>query len=295
MWTEIQYVTTGLTLVAFIAAAGVALFSREKRSKADLIETAPLKERPALVEQVLRDEHIDVGSVPPRQRPAVIIEILRARARRYQTNAIVICFVATLTAVIAIYSIYRGNAATPARQAGNQQISGSANTPAVSTEAELAVNPLKIPSQLQTAEQPGEENIQSTSGLCALLTKGPPTEQPADTWGSTIRLSWVVPDSEIATHFQAPIPKCEGDRTVWGCKWTGTDRTVFEKTYSLLKREVTSCVGKELIHSEKTHANWSTAWLSQYMTVLELERPNETVEFELYPYLLSVRQNREPR
>jgi hypothetical protein len=109
MWKAIQYVTSGITLVAFVVAAAVFLFSRSSRSKAHLVQTAHLKDRSTLVEQALKDELVNVEAVPPDERTVVILEILRTRARRHQANAIVICFAAALATAIAAYSISRSS------------------------------------------------------------------------------------------------------------------------------------------------------------------------------------------
>jgi len=59
MWNAVQYVTSGLTLVAFALAACVAIIPGPKRATAELIEKAPLEQRGPLVHKVLVQEDID--------------------------------------------------------------------------------------------------------------------------------------------------------------------------------------------------------------------------------------------
>lgn len=302
MWNTIQYVTSGLTLVAFIAAAGISLFSRAKRSRADVIETARPKDRGALVEQALKDEHVNVEAVPPDERAGVILEILRTRARRYRINAIVICFVATLTSAIAVYSVYQSSAvpalaASREREVTHEPVSVDIQS-ASPANRDVASRPTALPST-QSTPQPEEPPKAELIGLCSFLQNGAPTERSPAEWSNMLGLRWVMPNERAdiphEIPFQTPVPECESVSSAWGCKWTGTRRDAFEQTYRLAKQDIIGCIGREEKSAVTESGWWRAVWQhpSDRITVLELERPNEGIEFEIYPYQLTILQNRE--
>lgn len=165
MWSAIQFVTSGLTLVAFAIAAGISMYSRFNRAKADLIEKARPEERAALVQQVLVREDLDPRGMTPDKQFELAVHKTRARAERYRTNAVVVCFVATLIAVVALYSIsHSGFAASVARVPTDLQNPASPNERSV-IEGEIAKKLPQMVGSTGTFSQTVEPAIKSSKRI----------------------------------------------------------------------------------------------------------------------------------
>lgn len=107
MWNAILYISSGITLTAFIIAVAAWVYRLKLLEKGTLIRTAPAKERSRLVEDALEVFHIETGALTKQQQYELAIEQIRARALRYTIAAIVVVVVALLAAGIASFAIYR--------------------------------------------------------------------------------------------------------------------------------------------------------------------------------------------
>src|SRR5580700_10050679 len=89
-WEAIKYVSSGVTLVAFIAAIVLAIYRRTLLSRERLIELAPADERAQLVKSTLQ-EFFDVKTDRLSEDHAydLAMEQIRARSRRYLINALI--------------------------------------------------------------------------------------------------------------------------------------------------------------------------------------------------------------
>lgn len=89
-WEAIKYVSSGVTLLAFIAAIVLQIYRRTLLSRERLIELAPAAERARLVKSTLQ-EFFDVDTARMSEDHAyqLAMEQIRARSRRYLVNAFV--------------------------------------------------------------------------------------------------------------------------------------------------------------------------------------------------------------
>src|SRR5690349_1648231 len=78
----IQYVSTGLTLAAFVAALVASLIRRRMKSRERLIALVSERERPALVMRILEDLHVSAEGLPDPDRAALAKQELHLRSSR---------------------------------------------------------------------------------------------------------------------------------------------------------------------------------------------------------------------
>jgi len=87
MLQAIQYVTGGLTLVAFIAAIFAIILRGKIEERRRRIETIPSKNRI----QAARDEaeffHVDISKLPPERMFEIVMEQIKRRAQRFKIVA----------------------------------------------------------------------------------------------------------------------------------------------------------------------------------------------------------------
>src|SRR5882724_5918626 len=104
-WEAIQYVSSGLTLVAFFAAIAAATYRLRLRREEELIKSAPEKQRAELIQTALEFFRIDSSKLTKQQQYDLALRQVRERARRFQTSAIVICFGCVVFLLATIYAI----------------------------------------------------------------------------------------------------------------------------------------------------------------------------------------------
>jgi|GEM_PF-4879907 len=107
MWEAIKYVSSGLTLVAFIVAVGVSLYRKQIVEKGKLIRSAADKDRAPLIAKTLEFLEIKINSLTKDQQYKIALVQIEKRARRFAISAWVIITIAILTALIAIISIVK--------------------------------------------------------------------------------------------------------------------------------------------------------------------------------------------
>lgn len=108
-WEAIKYVSSGITLLAFIAAVVLAIYRRTLLSRERLIELAPPDKRAQLVKSTLQ-EFFDVNTDKLSEKHAydLAIEQIRARSRRYVINALIVLTILLCSAGVTVASfIYR--------------------------------------------------------------------------------------------------------------------------------------------------------------------------------------------
>lgn len=105
MWEAIQYVTTGLTLVAFLATVIAWAYKSKSEERERLIKTASENERVDLVRSALEFFNIDTSGLTKEQKYELALAQIHARAQRFRTTAIVICVLAVILAVVSVYAI----------------------------------------------------------------------------------------------------------------------------------------------------------------------------------------------
>lgn len=111
MWGAIQYVSSALTLVAFIAAVVAFLYTRKISSTERLIRTANKDDRAKLVTEALEVFSIDASKLTKDQQYEIANEQIKNRLTRSKIGASVTVFIALLCAVVLIYTVSKsGNA-----------------------------------------------------------------------------------------------------------------------------------------------------------------------------------------
>jgi len=132
MWEAIAYVSSGVTLAAFLGAVAAWIYSKKSEEKARLIETAPESERAQLVQSALEFFHVDTGALTREQRYQLAITQITARADRSRASTMVVIIIAILAAAVTAYAISR----VPAPEKSTKALASSATpTPVLPTEA----------------------------------------------------------------------------------------------------------------------------------------------------------------
>src|SRR5262245_16055989 len=110
-WDAIKYVGSGLTLAAFIVAAIAWILKSKSEERARLIDLAKEDERADLVRNALEFFDVDTSGLTKAQQYQLALEQIRGRAQRFKILALVICFVAVVGAILAVYALNRSSGA----------------------------------------------------------------------------------------------------------------------------------------------------------------------------------------
>jgi hypothetical protein len=105
MWNAISYVTSGLALVAFMAAVTAWSYRSKTQERERLIRSAKEGDRGELVRNALEFFNIDAVGLTKEQQFRLALEQIQARGRRFMISAGVVCFLAVVAVTIAAYAI----------------------------------------------------------------------------------------------------------------------------------------------------------------------------------------------
>jgi hypothetical protein len=105
IWASLKYVGTGLSLLAFLAAAFLFAYRAHLKSRAEIIRSAPEKERLEAIATTAEFFRVDVSGLSRAQQQDVVLTQINARARRDLLIAVVTLIVALLVAAIVIVEI----------------------------------------------------------------------------------------------------------------------------------------------------------------------------------------------
>lgn len=119
MWTAIQYVGSGLTLVAFLAALAAWLYRRQLLIKERLIQSVPEGKRAELVERTLVLFKVDTHRLTKKQQYDLALEQIREQARKFKLTAGVIVIIAIIAAALTVAAIWQINPATTGSLSGD--------------------------------------------------------------------------------------------------------------------------------------------------------------------------------
>ncbi|QDT50506.1 hypothetical protein Pan258_45850 [Symmachiella dynata] len=108
MWTAISYVSSGVTLVAFLGAVGAWLYRRKMIQLEKLIGSAPEADRGQLVANALEVFHVDSSGLTKAQQYQLALEQIRGRQVRFQVVAFLIIVLAIIAASVTVYGIANG-------------------------------------------------------------------------------------------------------------------------------------------------------------------------------------------
>ena len=104
-WESIKYVSSGITLVAFIVAALLTAYRRKLRSREKQIELAPAEDRAQLVTAALEFFPVDTTGLSEKRKYGLALEQIRQRARRFLIIAVVFGLVFAISAIVAVVAI----------------------------------------------------------------------------------------------------------------------------------------------------------------------------------------------
>jgi tetratricopeptide (TPR) repeat protein len=113
MWQALQYVGTGLSLVAFIVAALLLAYRARLTNRAEIIKSASEKERLDAIATTAEFFRVDVSGLTRAQQQEIALTQIQARARRDLLLAGVSLAVAILLAAIAMAAIWASKPAGP--------------------------------------------------------------------------------------------------------------------------------------------------------------------------------------
>src|SRR5688572_20348233 len=101
-WEFIKYVSSGITLIAFLGALAAWLIKFAILRKERMIKSATSKEKAKLVESALEFFKVDTRALTREQKYNLALQQIHQRARRFRTIAIVVVVVAGLAAAVSL-------------------------------------------------------------------------------------------------------------------------------------------------------------------------------------------------
>ena len=114
MWGAIAAVSSGITLIAFLAAVVAWVYRQKLSADRELIRTAPTSERATIIlARYGKLFDVDVSQLQQKQQYDIVIRQLDQRAHNLRLQTLVVLSVAVLFAVVAVVAIrqYAGQAA----------------------------------------------------------------------------------------------------------------------------------------------------------------------------------------
>jgi hypothetical protein len=121
MWDAITYVTSGVTLAAFLAAVAAWVYRNKLLEQERLIRAAPETERAGLVARTLEFFDVDPAKLTRDQQFQLALTQIHQRASRFRITAIVVMMIALLAAGVAVAAIYQSQATDDKRSQSSQE------------------------------------------------------------------------------------------------------------------------------------------------------------------------------
>jgi hypothetical protein len=109
MWPAIAYVSSGLSLAAFLAAAIAWILKTKSEERERLIRTANESDRAPLIQDALEFFHVDSAGLTKQQQFEIVLEQIKGRGQRFRLTTVAICFLALLAACVAAFAITRNS------------------------------------------------------------------------------------------------------------------------------------------------------------------------------------------
>src|SRR5258708_33056126 len=153
VWEALQYVGTGLSLVAFAVAAILLAYRARLTQRAEIIESAPDKERLEAIATTAEFFRVDVSGLTRAQQQDIALTQIHVRARRDLLLAGLSLAVAILLAVIAAAAIW---ASKPAGHATVVNPSGPvvAAGPDITGPANIGLDEKQVAQRVAEAQKP---------------------------------------------------------------------------------------------------------------------------------------------
>ncbi|MFL6207580.1 MAG: hypothetical protein ACJ74W_01945 [Pyrinomonadaceae bacterium] len=106
-WNAIAYVSSGITLVAFIVAVAAWVYRTKALRQERTIRLAPKSKRAALVESALEFFNIDTNTLTREQKYDLALKQIHERAKRFRITASIVVVVVCFAAGVSIFAILR--------------------------------------------------------------------------------------------------------------------------------------------------------------------------------------------
>jgi hypothetical protein len=113
MWEAIAYVSSGVTLVAFVAGAAVFAYRASLKREEEIIKTAPEQDRVAMAERVLERFHVETHNLTKERQYEIAMEQIRNRLRLAMIWATVVVIIVVLGAIVLIVALLSGGGKGP--------------------------------------------------------------------------------------------------------------------------------------------------------------------------------------
>jgi hypothetical protein len=108
MWEAIPYVSSAITLVAFIGAVAVFAYRSSLKRQEKLIKTAPDHDRVKMAEQILERFQVDTEGLTKAQRYDIAMAQIRNRLLLATIGAIIVAVIAILASIVLIVALTKG-------------------------------------------------------------------------------------------------------------------------------------------------------------------------------------------
>jgi len=106
MWEAIQYVTGGLTLIAFLAAVAAGIYTAQVRARERVLTKVTDKNhRAEQAQEVLEWFKVDTANLSREQKYDLAVAQIRAREKRYAIAAGVVCLLTVVFGGLTAYAI----------------------------------------------------------------------------------------------------------------------------------------------------------------------------------------------
>jgi type II secretory pathway component PulL len=108
-WHSFTYVTTGLTLVAFLALLAVGVIRAFMLRQERLIRRAPPDKRAALIKDTIEFFHVNTANLVKDKQYQVAVEQIRARAARWTIGAALVALFLVLGSGLAVFAMWQNS------------------------------------------------------------------------------------------------------------------------------------------------------------------------------------------
>src|SRR5215468_12585761 len=111
IWQALQYVGTGLSLVAFAFGALLLAYRARLANRAEIIRSAPEKERLEAIAITAEFFRVDVSRLTRAQQQEIVLTQIHARVRRDLLLAglsLAVAILLAATAIVAVWSTHTG-------------------------------------------------------------------------------------------------------------------------------------------------------------------------------------------
>lgn len=113
MWSAIALVSTGFALAAFVGAVAAYVLRTSILEQERLIRTAPASSRENLVRDAMEFFRVNTENLTKEQQYQLALRQIHARAQRFKTIALVVCFVAFVAAAVAALALVQSRTGDP--------------------------------------------------------------------------------------------------------------------------------------------------------------------------------------